>query len=147
VFIGHNLGGILVAQVNQTSMRLIIPTPPALTIKKQTMLHSFLQSDRYSTPCDIFDAVRGIVFFGTPHQGLNVDDLKDLVAMQTEKDNNELSHLLDQLNNESEYLRNQKEDCISMWEQFTGKICSFYENSKTETVANVSLPKGHFPMI
>jgi hypothetical protein len=104
------------------------------------MLQSFLQSGRNPAHRRIYDSVRGIFFFGTPHQGLNVDDLKEMVAMQA-KDNYELSQLLDQLNNDSEFLGNQKEDCISMWQQFTGKICSFYETKKTETVVSVRSPR------
>jgi hypothetical protein len=107
------------------------------------MLYLF-QSGRDTAHRDIFDAVRGIIFFGTPHQGLNVDDLKEMMAMQTEMDNYELPQLLDQLNNDSEFLGNQKEACNPMWKQFTGKICSFYETSKTETVINVGLPRGLF---
>jgi len=107
-----------------------------LTPKKQAMLDSFC-SDRDIPSRDIFDAVRGIFFFGTPHQGLNVEDLKEMVRMQTEKDNYELSQLLDQLNDDSEYLVNQSEACRSMWEHFTGKICSFCETNKTETIESV----------
>ncbi|KAF8540313.1 hypothetical protein BDD12DRAFT_33818 [Trichophaea hybrida] len=118
IFIGHSLGGILVVQ---------------------TMLQSFNQLGQNTAHRDIFDAVRGIFFFGTPHQGLNVGDLRELVAMQAqaERDNYELPQLLDQLNNDSEFLVNQKDACISMWEQFTGKICSFYETEKTKTVVSV----------
>jgi hypothetical protein len=94
------------------------------------------------TACrDIFDAVRGIFFFGTPHQGLNVIDLREIVAIQAEKDDYELRQLLEQLNNDSDFLVNQKEACISMWQQFTGRICSFYETEKTETVVSVGLPR------
>jgi hypothetical protein len=32
--------------------------------------------------------VREIVFFGTPDQGLNVDDLKEMIAMQAEERDN-----------------------------------------------------------
>jgi hypothetical protein len=106
------------------------------------MLQSFRQSGRDPTHRHIYDSVRGIVFFGTPHQGLNVDDLKEMVAMQAEeRDNYDLPQLLDQLNNDSEFLGNQKEDCIPMWDQFTGKICSFFETGKTETVVSVGLPR------
>lgn len=84
--------------------------------------------------------MRGIFFFGTPHQGFNVDDLQEMMAMQA-KDNYKLPQLLDQLNNDSEFLGNQTEDCIPMWQQFTGKICSFYETEKTETVVSVRVPR------
>ncbi|KAA8893975.1 hypothetical protein FN846DRAFT_459530 [Sphaerosporella brunnea] len=116
IFIGHSLGGILIAQ---------------------TMLHSFLQSGHD----DIYGSVRGIFFFGTPHRGLNVDDLKAMMTMQqADMDNHELPQLLDQLNKDSEFLENQREACVTMWNKFTGKICSFYEREKTETVVSVGFP-------
>jgi len=101
------------------------------------LLQSFLQVSQDTARRDIFDAVRGIFFFGTPHQGLNIDDLREIVTIQAEKDNYELGQLLEQLNNDSEFLINQKEACMSMWDRFTGKIYSFYETEKTETVVNV----------
>ncbi|KAA8895135.1 hypothetical protein FN846DRAFT_785438, partial [Sphaerosporella brunnea] len=120
VFIAHSLGGILIAQ---------------------TLL--YWHSTR--TPADNanYACVRGIFFFGTPHQGLHVDDLKEMVAMQVKKDNYALEHLLDQLNNYSEFLENQQETCVQMWEAFTGKIYSFYETRMTKTVVSseVYLPK------
>ncbi|KAI5800829.1 hypothetical protein FPQ18DRAFT_384432 [Pyronema domesticum] len=63
------------------------------------------------------------------------------MAMQA-KDNYKLPQLLDQLNNDSEFLGNQTEDCIPMWQQFTGKICSFYETEKTETVTGGTAKRG-----
>jgi hypothetical protein len=101
-----------------------------------------LQAFRDPSHRQIYASVRGIFFFGTPHQGLNVDDLKELVvALQEDQDTYELPQLLDQLHNDSEFLRNQQEDCVAMWQQFTGKICSFYETGKTETVVvSVGLP-------
>jgi hypothetical protein len=101
-----------------------------------------LQAFRDPSHRQIYDSVLGIFFFGTPHQGLNVDDLKELVvALQEDQDTYELPQLLDQLHNDSEFLRNQQEDCIAMWQQFTGKICSFYETGKTETIVlSVGLP-------
>ncbi|KAF8248750.1 hypothetical protein K440DRAFT_236816 [Wilcoxina mikolae CBS 423.85] len=72
-------------------------------------------------------------FFGTPHEGLDVEDLRKIVSMQTE-DNAELRYLLDQLNNDSEFLQNQKDGCTPMWKDPTGKVYSFYELQKTETV-------------
>ncbi|KAA8894549.1 hypothetical protein FN846DRAFT_406174 [Sphaerosporella brunnea] len=121
IFIGHSLGGILVAQ---------------------TMLQSFLRGrERISVHGDIYggiyNLVKGIFFFGTPHRGLNVEDLRDMVALQAEKD--EHRQLLDQLDNDSEFLGNQKEACMAMWENFPGRVCSFYETGKTETVVSVSL--------
>jgi len=101
------------------------------------MLQSFKDPGRR----DIFDAVRGIFFFGTPHQGLNIDDLREIVANQAETDNYELRQLLEQMNNHSGYLEDQREDCIPMWQQFTGKICSFYETERTATVVSVGLPR------
>jgi hypothetical protein len=60
--------------------------------------------------------------------------------MQAEEDNADLRCLLDQLRGGSEFLLDHKEACTPMWNHFTGKIYSFYELEKTETVIQVGLP-------
>jgi len=111
IFICHSLGGILVIQI---------------------MLHSFYGQG--STPREIFDSVRGIFFFGTPFKGLDVDDLQSIVRGHAERkiDSYEASELLDMLKTDSQFLAKQRKDCVQMWEQLNGKVCSFYETEKTQ---------------
>jgi hypothetical protein len=49
------------------------------------------------------------------------------------------STLLQQLKEGSEYLENQKEDLLRVWECFKGKIISFYELNKTLSVIGKTL--------
>ncbi len=104
------------------------------------MLHSFQSSDIEIR--DIYDSTKGIFFFGTPHQGLDVCDLKEMLDVQAKNqiDNYERPQLLDQLNIDSEFLESLKESSARMWGQFSGRICSFYETEDTETVQIVGLP-------
>ncbi len=98
------------------------------------MLHSFLHSDPGYR--NIYESVRGIFFFGTPHQGLDVKDFREMIRRQAEEgvDNYELEQLLDRLDVDSEFLHDQRESCRPMWELFTGQVCSFHEVEKTDTV-------------
>jgi hypothetical protein len=43
-----------------------------------------------------------------------------------------------QLEDGSEFLENQKEDMIRIWEGFKGKVVSFYETMKTPSVRMVN---------
>ncbi|KAF8537638.1 hypothetical protein BDD12DRAFT_930604 [Trichophaea hybrida] len=104
---------------------------------------TLVESSQYP---DIRDSIQGIFFFGTPHQGLRTDELEQMVDMETGGDQ-KIRNLLAQLTEGFEWLENQKEALIPVWEEFSGKIFSFYETEKTKTVkkkrfsAQLYLPK------
>jgi hypothetical protein len=86
----------------------------------------------------IRDYVKGIFFFGTPHQGLETVDLEQMVDMETHAiDNHKIRNLLAQLKEGSEFLENQKDVLSRTWDKFSGKIFSFYETEKTKSVKKV----------
>jgi hypothetical protein len=81
---------------------------------------------------DICDCIRGIFFFGTPHQGLRTVELEEMVNSEGETDSNlKVQNLLVQLREGSEFLENQKEALGQMWGKFQGKVFTFYETEKT----------------
>lgn len=43
-----------------------------------------------------------------------------------------------QLKEGSEFLENQKEDLVRIWERFNGKVVSFYETVKTPSLGKVN---------
>lgn len=71
-----------------------------------------------------------MLLFGTPHNGLVIDDLR----MMIDKDDYERGLILNQLKEGSEYLENQKEELVRIWRGFKGKVVSFYETEKTKQV-------------
>jgi hypothetical protein len=46
-------------------------------------------------------------------------------------------NLIMQLKEGSEFLERQKEDLVSLWKVFKGKLVSFYETAKTKSVKKV----------
>ena len=81
---------------------------------------------------DLSESIRCIFFFGTPHQGLRAAKLDEMV--DEEADNQKVQvDLLTQLREGSEYLENQKEDLSRLWEEFRGKVVTFYETKKTKS--------------
>jgi hypothetical protein len=83
----------------------------------------------------ILDSTRGIFFFGTPHQGLQTNELEDMVAAYSGKPKN---NLIMQLKEGSEFLEEQKESMLYVWEMFKHKVVSFYETVTTPSVRMVN---------
>ncbi|KAF8539938.1 hypothetical protein BDD12DRAFT_980660 [Trichophaea hybrida] len=106
IFLGHSLGGILILQ-------------------------SLVESNRNPHHKLILDSTRGILLFGTPHQGLRTDELEEMVDIDS---GGQRSNLIMQLKEGSEFLENQKEDLIRIWEGFQRNVFSFYETVKTPSV-------------
>ncbi|KAA8899139.1 hypothetical protein FN846DRAFT_960911 [Sphaerosporella brunnea] len=114
IFIGHSLGGILVVQT-------------LVELRKYSKYHA------------IFDCVRGIFFFGTPHQGLRTVELEEMAGELDDADSRlKVQNLLRQLQDGSEFLENQKDDLSELWGKFHGKVFTFYETDKTQSVKKVS---------
>lgn len=83
----------------------------------------------------ILDSTRGIFFFGTPHQGLRTDEMEDMAAAYSGKPKN---NLIMQLKEGSEFLEEQKESMLYVWEMFKHKVISFYETVMTPSIRMVN---------
>jgi len=83
----------------------------------------------------ILDATYGIFLFGTPYQGLRTDELEEIVDVYSR---GQILNLIMQLKEGSEFLENQKEDLVRIWERFNGKVVSFYETVKTPSLGKVN---------
>jgi hypothetical protein len=86
----------------------------------------------------IRDCIRGIFFFGTPHQGLRIAELRDMVDEESDY-HLKIQNLLTQLAEGSEFLENQKEALSQIWHNFSGKVFTFYETEKTGSINKVGI--------
>jgi hypothetical protein len=86
-----------------------------------------IESNRDPLYKSILDSTLGIFFLGAAHHGLRTNELE----VVDNDSGGQRSTLLQQLKEGSEYLENQKEDLLCVWECFKGKIISFYELNKT----------------
>jgi len=112
-------------------VRLLNVQPQAHNCLWQILMESYRNPHHKS----ILDSTRGIVFFGTPHQGLRTDELEDMVAAYSGKPNN---NLIMQLKEGSEFLEEQKESMLYVWEMFKHTVISFYETVMTPSVRMVN---------
>jgi hypothetical protein len=90
----------------------------------------------------IFNRVKGIFLFGTPHDGLLIEDIQQLVdrdSIYKEK----TEYLFMQLKEGSEFLENQKTELCKIWNKIPGRVFTFYETQKTSSVIQVRLFREH----
>jgi hypothetical protein len=80
----------------------------------------------HATIAALHKATYGILFFGTPHQGLLVDDIKRMVAGE---DDHPRAELLEQIKVKSNLLMYQLVDFKNLIRD--RKIVSFYETQQT----------------
>jgi hypothetical protein len=80
-----------------------------------------------ATIAALHKATYGILFFGTPHQGLLIDDIKQMV---TQEDDHPRVDLLEQIEEKSDLLIYQLADFKNLIRD--RKIISFYETQKTK---------------
>ena len=83
----------------------------------------------------LYKATYGILFFGTPHKGLVIDDIKRIVAGD---DDNPRTELLEQVNAKSDLLMHQLVDFKNLIRDW--KIVSFYETKQTRQLKLVRYP-------
>jgi hypothetical protein len=80
----------------------------------------------HATIAALHKATYGILFFGTPHQGLPVADIQSMIAGD---EHHPRMALLDQLNVKSETLIYQRTDFRNLIRD--RKVISFYETQQT----------------
>ncbi|KAH0604335.1 uncharacterized protein H6S33_006712 [Morchella sextelata] len=112
IFIGHSLGGIVILQALSQA-------------KNRPRFHGH-----------ILDSTEAILFFGTPHAGLNgVSELMDMVRdMSGHGTPSSRIKLLSLLTEDSEFLATLRDGLTDIWDPDTLKVFSFYELGKTPTV-------------
>ena len=92
-----------------------------------------MESVLYPKFSDIHQSVKGIFLFGTPHAGLKVDDLRQMV----DDDDHQGQYILGQLRENSIFLDEQKDNLSRVWEAFQGKVVTFYETRETRQMEKV----------
>jgi hypothetical protein len=90
-------------------------------------------------------ATRGIVFFGTPHNGLRTYDLEEMVDAESGGYETSKHNLLKQLREGSEFLEYQKDELSYIWEKYKPNVLSFYETVPTAAVSKVTASGEGFP--
>ncbi|KAH9869852.1 hypothetical protein J1614_006772 [Plenodomus biglobosus] len=106
-FIAHSFGGLILAH--------------CLVKAVQT------NEDDHATIASLYNATYGMLLFGTPHKGLVVDDIQQMLSGQ---DKHPRSKLLQQIKSESDLLANQRVDFTNLIRD--RKIVSFYETQQTK---------------
>jgi hypothetical protein len=82
----------------------------------------------------LVDATIAVFFFGTPHQGLRIEELRGM-AMDLIPDSDDTVDLLQKLRAGSDFLEMQSEELVELLE--TKKVVSFYETLRTQAVRMV----------
>jgi hypothetical protein len=104
------------------------------------MRQALLQSNNGGQYRQIFDSTRAILFFGTPHQGLEVKELLAMVEDVSLSQRASRSNLVEQLREGSNFLDTYRDDITSLWGSISDiEIVSFYETKKTVTVKRVKI--------
>ncbi|KAH0603219.1 uncharacterized protein H6S33_008223 [Morchella sextelata] len=109
VFIGHSFGGVIIAQA-------------IVKAKENDRIHG-----------TIFKNTHAIAFFGTPHQGLSVDDLLGML-----KEGSPRTQLVQSLRSGNSQLEAELDRFVNCCDDI--KIITFYEAIQTRRV--VTTPKG-----
>ncbi|KAF8242522.1 hypothetical protein K440DRAFT_565337, partial [Wilcoxina mikolae CBS 423.85] len=106
IFLGHSIGGVVVL----------------------TIIQSLISANRGdSTARSMFNATKALMFFGTPHRGLPIDDI---LSMVDEEKHGERAELVRSIDRESGTLEASLQKFIGIAERF--KIFSFYELKKSK---------------
>jgi len=101
------------------------------------VLQSLLQCKNRSQYHHIISATQAILFFGTPHQGMEVEELCNMVQDVSPRAISRLE-ILRQLEEGSIFLNTQRDDITNLWDSACGiEILSFYGTRKTMTVRKV----------
>jgi len=86
----------------------------------------------HATVAALLKATYGILFFGTPHKGLLIDDIQRMVAGE---DQHPRMKLLEQIKQDSDLLINQLTDFKNLIRD--RRIVSFYETQQTRRLQQV----------
>jgi hypothetical protein len=96
-------------------------------------VETLVESHQNQKYCNIGNSIKGLFLFGTPHQGMKVEALDQMV----DGNNKEAKYLLLQLQEGSEFMETHKDALVSIWDDYHGAIVSFYETAKTKQPVKV----------
>lgn len=116
LLIGHSLGGLL---IKQALIRIA---------------ESGSGSDFASSPPNLHEIILGVLLFGTPNDGLDVESLVPMVNDQPNRS------LLESLRPNSMLLKQQKESFSKFLERTNFQLTCFYETELSPTAAQVDIP-------
>jgi hypothetical protein len=129
ILIGHGFGGLVVAHVSQPDTQYTVYTESSFNrglVITQSLVKAFFRKD--DDP--ILRATVGIIFFGVPHKGLVVTDMRRMLPDQHPR-----QELLDQISPKSRLLADQLANFKNIVEN--RKIISFYERQQTPGLKEV----------
>lgn len=114
LLIGHSLGGLLVKQA----------------------LFRISESGLESDHPDLLDSILGVLLFGTPNDGL---DIESLIPIVNDQPNRSLLESLSPIN--SQVLRQQRHNFSVVLKRTNFELFCFYETEQSPTAAKVDIPR------
>ena len=91
-----------------------------------------IMQDSHPTIASLYRATYGMLLFGTPHRGLMVNDIEQMLEGQ---ENHPRHYLLQQISNKSDILVHQLSDFKNLIRD--RRIVSFYETEQTRRLEYV----------
>jgi hypothetical protein len=151
IFIAHDIGGLLILQVrppNDSSQLSVI----SISLSDKDLFHilhrmrglthasqALLQSKHDHQNSNVFNSTRAIFFFGTPHQGLDDQSLRQIVEGVSHGDLSVWRSFINQLNEGSNLLRTHRDDITYILGPTSDiEIISFYETKATPELQKAS---------
>ena len=98
-----------------------------------------MKAKKQSEHRHIFEAARGIIFFATPHGGMQIEEIREMIKDRpgylVSRD-----ELVEQLGRHSEFLFDHRDELATLWENRQGLgALSFYESLPTPGLRKVIL--------
>jgi hypothetical protein len=85
----------------------------------------------------IYDSTCAILFFGTPHLGLEVEDLLKVASDGSHREKSRLAFIRT-LEETANYIGTQREDIANLWGSESDiRICSYYATKTTQDLLKV----------
>ncbi|EKG20604.1 Actin-like protein [Macrophomina phaseolina MS6] len=126
LFVAHSFGGILLTYV---TVSVVTEDILRIDLLKSLIDAAFSGNAQNNTVCN---ATYGMLFFGTPHKGISMDNIRKFIP----ETNHPRHALLNQLQLNSEVLL----DKLTLFKEILGdrRIMSFYEVDQTQQLAEVN---------
>lgn len=123
VILGHSLGGIVIKEVNAMTFRSLI--------YQLTYIQAMMKMPKGDEQDQVtFKSIAGLLFFGVPNQGMEIQSLIAMVGA------NPTRFLLETLDPSSRWMQEQSERFREICPKDIS-IASFYETKRSPTVSEV----------
>jgi hypothetical protein len=87
---------------------------------------------------NIYKSTRAILFFGTPHEGMEINELKEMIRDTAPDGVSSRLGFVEQLGEGSNFLSTQREDISYLLDHISGiDILSFYETEPIKALVKV----------